>query len=90
MPPLKWRKQLWIHFSIWGIMMVFCAFFTGIVQIIIAVVAIVYLCIIVALSFIFWRCPNCTFGLPLQGMIFMEYCPYCGKPLDTDEDKNDK
>ncbi|SDN54788.1 hypothetical protein SAMN05192585_12238 [Acetanaerobacterium elongatum] len=85
MPPLKWRKLFWILIAVWGAINISCAFFNGIVQIIIAVIAMIFLCVIVILGFIFWRCPTCKRFLP-RGL-FIEYCSYCGEPLDTD-DKN--
>ncbi len=32
---------------------------------------------------IFWKCPFCETSLPINGMIGMEYCPYCGGKLDS-------
>jgi rubrerythrin len=31
---------------------------------------------------IYWKCKKCGKSLPFQGIIFIEYCPICGQPVE--------
>lgn len=46
--------------------------FTGLGIILLAIIA----------SGLVWRCPHCKKHLPRQGSFSMDYCPYCGEPID--------
>lgn len=38
----------------------------------------------IGISFLFWRCPHCDKGFPIQHTRFdkMEICPFCGKEIE--------
>lgn len=33
---------------------------------------------------VFWRCPACRKMLPVRGGMGMEFCPFCGNPLEEE------
>lgn len=48
-----------------------------------SIIGIVIVCIGFIFFLFFWKCPICHKHLPFNGMIGMEYCPYCGNEIDT-------
>lgn len=57
-------------------------------EMVLAVLAIIGFLLFVTgavLALLFWRCPWCHRIMPLQRMISIEFCPYCGTDID---DKN--
>ncbi len=46
----------------------------------IVLAAAITMCII---SLLFWHCRSCGRGLPGRSLI-IDFCPYCGKPLDDE------
>ena len=50
-------------------------FVVGVVGMVVVCTGMIYFCIK-------WRCTYCKMSLPLNGMLGMTYCPYCGNQLD--------
>ncbi len=48
-----------------------------------SIAGVVIVCIGYVFFFLFWRCPFCHKCLPVNGMIGMENCPYCGNKIYT-------
>lgn len=46
------------------------------------IVAMVLIIAASAVLLVFWRCPWCHRILPMQGMIGIGHCPYCGTDID--------
>lgn len=65
-----------------GILLLLIACITDYMTPLLSIAGIVAACMGYVFFWLFWRCPHCGRHLPMQGMLFIEVCPYCSKELD--------
>ena len=54
-----------------------------------AVVGIILILLNAIISYFFYRCPYCHYGLPYRNSTIPAHCPSCGKELNTKTDIHD-